>query len=169
MKQRPRASASGCCISQCRPSVRVSGVPPASAIAGNASSGLQLAIASPRSRSRITYSGAFGSLTDEIGANSSMSDMSDTTKPGLPFTCNNGASAEAGARSGCTTRSEPADVEFDQPLGLVGQSRQCSEDAGHGQSTEQGCSIVSLATCTANTNDTRRTRDRHHHADNRQA
>jgi hypothetical protein len=34
------------------------------------------------------------------------------------------------------------DVEFDQPLGLVGQARQCSEDAGHGQSTEQGCSIV---------------------------
>jgi hypothetical protein len=37
---------------------------------------------------------------------------------------------------------DAVDVEFDQPLGLVGQARKCSEDAGREQSTEQGCSIV---------------------------
>ena len=159
MKQRPRASTSGRCSSQCSPSVRVSGVRPASAMAGNASSGLQLAIASPRSGSRTRYSGASGSLTAAMGVNSSTSAMSVTTKPGLPFSRSSGASAEAGARSGCTTSSESAlvgdvsqpiggqprnavDIELDQSLGLFGQARQCGGDAGHARSTKRGVSRV---------------------------
>ena len=50
MKQRPRSRVSGRCSSQYSPSVRVSGVRPAAAMAGSASAGLQLDMASPRSR-----------------------------------------------------------------------------------------------------------------------
>jgi Sigma-70 region 2 len=49
---------------------------------------------------------------------------------------------------------------IDEKLGLFA-------DAGHAGSTKRGPSIVPT-TCTANTNDTRPTRDRHHSDENRQ-
>ena len=159
MKQCPRASTSGRCSSQCSPSVSVSGVRPASVMAGNASSGLQFAIASPRSRSRIRYSGASGSLTAEIGVNSSTSAMSVTTKPGLSFTRSSGAKADGGTSSGCTTSSEPGwsgtfrSWSAGSPAirwtsssisrsACSSQTRQCGEDAGHARSTKRSGPIV---------------------------
>jgi hypothetical protein len=54
MKQRLGSSRSGCCSSQQIPSETVSGVRLRAVIAGNASSGLQFLISSPRSTSRTT-------------------------------------------------------------------------------------------------------------------